>query len=428
MRFASVNSIEIRNVNQATAILNKRVVPALTALSENTYLSAIRAGMVSIVPLTIIGGLFMIVSYFPSARWEKMVQPYLQLLQVPVTATFGLLAVFVCFAIGYDLGKRQKQEAIVSATIATVVFLMLQIRLKDLTLSMDGLGSKGLFTAIIIALVSVRVQTFFTDHGVVIKLPPNVPHIVYESFLSLTPLFFLVLSFWVIRFVLGVDINNLVQATFKPMVFALNTLPGILVYAFLVTMLWSVGINGDNAMDALVAPIFLQYLTANVEATTAGLPLPYVTAYGFFTTFVNVGGTGATIALALIMWNSKEPGFRKVSRISLPTQIFQINEPIFFGFPIVLNPIFMIPYILNALILTAGTYLLMHWNVINKPFVNVPWTTPPIIGHYLVSGGDWKAAVWGVISIVIAMVVYFPFAKAAERQRLRAETAGSAHE
>lgn len=415
-------------MNQATAILNKRVVPALTALSENTYLSAIRAGMVSIVPLTIIGGLFMIVSYFPSARWEKMVQPYLQLLQVPVTATFGLLAVFVCFAIGYDLGKRQKQEAIVSATIATVVFLMLQIRLKDLTLSMDGLGSKGLFTAIIIALVSVRVQTFFTDHGVVIKLPPNVPHIVYESFLSLTPLFFLVLSFWVIRFVLGVDINNLVQATFKPMVFALNTLPGILVYAFLVTMLWSVGINGDNAMDALVAPIFLQYLTANVEATTAGLPLPYVTAYGFFTTFVNVGGTGATIALALIMWNSKEPGFRKVSRISLPTQIFQINEPIFFGFPIVLNPIFMIPYILNALILTAGTYLLMHWNVINKPFVNVPWTTPPIIGHYLVSGGDWKAAVWGVISIVIAMVVYFPFAKAAERQRLRAETAGSAHE
>jgi PTS system cellobiose-specific IIC component len=229
------------------------------------------------------------------------------------------------------------------------------------------------------------------------------------------------LVFWLIRFVLGVDINNLVQAALKPLVFALNTLPGILVYAFLVTLLWSVGINGDNAMDAIVAPIFLQYLAANVVATTHGQPLPYVTANGFFTTFVNVGGTGATIALALIMMNSKEPGFRKISRISLPTQIFQINEPIFFGFPIVLNPIFMIPYILNALILTAATYLLMYWNIIHKPFVNVPWTTPPIIGHYLVSGGDWKAAVWGAISIVLAMVVYFPFAKAAERQRLKAE-------
>jgi len=309
---------------------------------------------------------------------------------------------------------------------------MSQLRLgekpDDIGFSMEGLGSKGLFTAIIIALVSVRAQKFFTDKNVVIKLPENVPSVVYESFLSLIPLFFLVLVFWLIRFVLKVDIDHLVQMTFKPLVFALNTLPGILVYAFLVTMLWSVGINGDNAMDAIVAPIFLQFLAANVEAAKAAQPLPYVTALGFFTSFVNVGGTGATIGLALIMLNSKEPGFRKVSRLSLPTQIFGINEPIFFGFPIVLNPIFMIPYILNALILTTGTYLLMSWGVIHKPFVNVPWTTPPIIGHYLVSGGDWKAAVWGAISIVIAMMVYFPFAKAAERQRLKAEAAGTAHE
>ena len=412
-------------MDQATGLLNKRLVPALTALSENTYLSAIRAGMVSVVPLTIIGGLFIIVSYFPIAGWDKVVDPYLKLLQVPVTATYGLLSVFVCLAIGYDLGKRLKQEAIVSAAMAALIFLMIQLKLgekpEDVAFSMDGLGSKGLFTAILIALVSVRVQKFFTDKNIVIKLPENVPPLVYESFLSLSPLFFLVLAFWFIRFVLGVDIDHIVQATFKPLVFALNTLPGILVYAFLVTMLWSVGINGDNTMDAIVAPIFLQYLAANVEATTQGLPLPYVTANGFFTTFVNVGGTGATIALALVMWNSKEPGFRKVSRLSLPTQIFQINEPIFFGFPIVLNPIFMIPYILNALILTTGTYLLMHWNVIHKPFVNVPWTTPPIMGHYLVSGGDWKAAVWGAISIVLAMLVYFPFAKAAERQRLKAK-------
>ncbi|HOW68507.1 MAG TPA: PTS transporter subunit EIIC [Candidatus Paceibacterota bacterium] len=408
--------------------LNKQVVPVLTALSENTYLSAIRAGMVSVVPLTIIGGLFMIVSYLPINGWETFIAPHLQLLQVPVTATFGLLAVFVCFAIGYDLGTRFKQEPIVSASMATLIFLLIQIQLNDQTLSMDGLGSKGLFSAILIAVISVRVQKFFTDNNVVIRLPDNVPPIVYESFLSLIPMVYLVLIFWLIRFVLGVDINAIVQTAFKPLVFALNTLPGILVYAFLVTLLWSVGINGDNAMDAIVAPIFLQYLAANVEATTQGQPLPYITAYGFFTAFVNVGGTGATIALALVMWNSREPGFRKVSRISLPTQIFQINEPIFFGFPIVLNPVFMVPYVLNALILTTGSFLLMQWNVIEKPFVNVPWTTPPIIGHYLVSGGDWKAAAWGGISIGIAMLIYFPFAKIAERQRLQAEAAGKAHE
>jgi cellobiose PTS system EIIC component len=401
--------------------MNNHMVPVLTALSENTYMSAIRAGMVSVVPLTIMGGLFMIVSFLPVAGWDRVIAPHIQLLQVPVTATFGLLAVFVCFSIGYDLGARLKQEAIISATLATLVFLMIQIRLEDLTFSMEGLGSQGLFTAIIIAIISVRVQKFFTDRNFVIKLPENVPPVVYESFLSLSPLFFLVLVFWAVRFVLGVDINHIVQTAFRPLVFALNTLPGILTYAFLVTMLWSVGINGDNAMDAIVGPIFLQYLAANVQAMTQGQPLPYVTAYGFFTSFVNVGGTGATLGLALIMVTSKEPGYRKVARLSLPTQIFQINEPIFFGFPIVLNPVFMVPYVLSALTLTTCSYLLMHWNIIHRPFVNVPWTTPPIIGHYLVTGGDWRAAVWGAASIVIAMIVYFPFAKVAERQRLKSE-------
>ncbi|MHC1768927.1 MAG: PTS sugar transporter subunit IIC [Verrucomicrobiia bacterium] len=406
---------------QPSGFIARRVVPPLTVLSENTYMSAIRAGMVSIVPLTIIGGVFLIVCFLPVTGWDKIVAPYLPMLQIPVTATFGLLAVFACFAIGYDLGQRLKQEPLVSASLATLVFLMIQIDLETSNLVMDRLGSKGLFTAILVALICVRVQKLFADANLVIRLPASVPSIVYESFLSLTPMFFLVVLFWGIRFVLGVDIDHLVQTAFKPLVFTLSTLPGILFYAFLVTLLWSVGINGDNAMDAIVAPIFLQYLTANVEAMTQGQPLPYVTAYGFFTSFVNVGGTGATIALALIMLNSKEPGFRQVSRLSLPTQVFQINEPIFFGFPIVLNPVFMVPYILNALVLTAGTYLLMDWNLIHKPFVNVPWTTPPIIGHYLVTGGDWRAAVWGVLSIGIAMLIYFPFARAAERQRMTQE-------
>ena len=409
-------------MTKATVILNKHLVPALTAVSENPVMAAIRAGMVSVAPLTIIGGLFLVIIFLPVRGWDKIIEPYSSLLQVPVTATFGLLGVFVCFSIAYDYGKRLKQEGIVSATIASLVFLMIQIDPATESLNMNGLGSKGLFTAILVSLVCVRVQKFLAEANLVIRLPGNVPTVVYESFVSLTPLLFLMLAFWTIRFLMGVDINHLLQQAFSPLIFALNTLPGILLYAFLVAMLWSVGINGDNTLDAIVAPVFLQFLAANVEAAAQNQPLPYVTALGFFTSFVNVGGTGATIALALVMWRSKEPGLRKVSRLSLPTQVFGINEPIFFGFPIVLNPILMIPYIMSALILTTGSYLLMYSGVINKPFINVPWTTPPIIGHYLVSGGDWKAAVWGALSILIAMAVYYPFAKAYERQRLDAET------
>jgi cellobiose PTS system EIIC component len=406
-------------VTRFTALLNRYLVPPLTALSENPYMSAIRAGMVSVVPLTIIGGLFLVISYLPVPGWDAIVEPYRKLLEIPVTATFGLLGLVACIAIAYDLGTRLRQEAIVSGTMAAVVFMLIQIDPEELTFVTEGLGSQGLFTAILVALVTVRVQKLFTDRHIVIKMPDTVPSVVYQSFLSLSPLVFLVVAFWLIRFAAGVDINHLVQTAFAPLVFALNTLPGILVYAFLVSLLWSVGIHGDNALDAIVAPIFLQYLAANVAAMTTGEPLPYITAHGFFTAFVNVGGTGATIALALILWRSKDPAFRKVGRLSLPTQVFQINEPIFFGLPIVLNPVFMIPYVLSALTLTAGSYLLMSWDLIHRPFINVPWTTPPIIGHYLVSGGDWRAAVWGVASIAIAIVIYYPFAKAAERERAR---------
>jgi PTS system cellobiose-specific IIC component len=406
--------------------LQRRLVPVLTAASENTYLASVRAGMVAIVPLTILGGLFTAVCNLPAPGWERTAGPLLPLLQVPVTATFGLLGVFVCIAIAYDLGKRLRQEAITSATMAALVFLMLQVDSRAQALSMAGLGSAGLFTAIVVSLITVRVQQFFTDRNLVIRLPASVPAVVYESFLSIVPLAALVLGFWLVRFVLDVDLNAGVQAVFSPLVFALNTLPGILAYAFLVTMLWSVGINGDNTLDAVVAPVFLQYLAANVEAASRGDALPYVTALGFFTTFVNVGGTGATIALALVMWNSREPGFRRVARLSLPTQIFQINEPIFFGFPIVLNPVFMVPYVLNALLLTSASYLLMSWHVIQRPFVNIPWTTPPVIGHYLATGGDWRAAAWGAASIVLAMLVYYPFARLAERRRIAAEAARAA--
>ena len=116
--------------------LQRRVLPVLAAISDNAYLSAIRAGMVSVVPLTIIGSLFAVLSNFPNERWNQWMAPYVPLLQVPYTATFGLLGLFACFAIAYDLGNRFKQTAIVSATSAVVVFLMTQLQLKDASFNM----------------------------------------------------------------------------------------------------------------------------------------------------------------------------------------------------------------------------------------------------------------------------------------------------
>ena len=391
-----------------------RLAAALARLDRNPYLAAIRAGMVAVVPLTIVGGLFMIVANLPVPGWAALVEPYSRLLQIPVAATFGVLAVVACSAVAYELAKSLGPDGFAGATTATVVLLMISLDPSSQRFLPDTLGSRGLFTAIVVALVCVRVQKLFADHDLVIQMPAGVPAIVRQSFTSLVPLCVLVIGFWMIRFVAGVDINRAVQAAFSPLIAALNTLPGILGYALLVTLLWSVGINGDNAVDTVVAPIFLQYLAANTEAVSRGAAPPFVTAYGFFTTFVNVGGTGATLALALLLCRSKDARFRSVARLSLPTQVFQINEPIFFGLPIVLNPVFMIPYVLNALLLTTTTYLLMTWGLVRRPFINVPWTTPPILGHYLVTGGDWRAAAWGALSILLAMAVYYPFARLAQ--------------
>ena len=296
---------------------------------------------------------------------------------MPVTATFGLLGVFVCFAIGYDLGKRLKQEAVVSASMATVIFLMIQLELEDQTLEMENLGVEGIVHRHPDRADHRPVQKLFTDRNLVIKLPDNVPPVVYESFLSLSPLFFLVVVFWLIRFVLGVDINHLVQTAFRPLVFALNTLPGILVYAFLVTLLWSVGINGDNAMDAIVAPIFLQFLAANVEAMT---PRPAVALHHRLR------------ILHRLRQRRRDRGDHRpgAGHVELEGARLPQGQP-----PLAADPDFSdqrtdllrFPDCAESDLHGAvhpqradpdDRHLSAHaLGIINKPFVNVPWTTPP---------------------------------------------------
>ncbi|HJO92400.1 MAG TPA: PTS transporter subunit EIIC [Victivallales bacterium] len=411
------------------AFLEKKIIPKVNIFTENRYLSAVRTGMVATVPFTISGSIFMIICYFPVGGWTKIIAPYHKLLYIPVTATFGCLGIIVTFAIAYDLSKRYKMDAVTSAILATLCFLLINIDIKTGNLATDGLGVQGLFTGIIIAFIAVEVQRFLNEKNLVIRLPDSVPDIVVESFAALVPFIVLLVLFWVIRFVLGFDIEHAISLLFSPLVFALNTLWGILVFNFMITLLWSVGINGDMALSGIGDPIVLMYLSVNTAALAHGQSIPYITAAGFSTSFVMLGGTGATIGLALVLLWSKEPGLRKVSRMAFIPSLFNINEPIFFGIPIVLNPLLMIPYIFNVLFLTAATYLLMFYHVIGRPVVMVPWTTPPIISQYLVTGGDWRAAVWGAVALVFCILIYYPFAKLSEKQRLKAEAKGahSAH-
>lgn len=147
----------------------------------------------------------------------------------------------------------------------------------------------------------------------------------------------------------------------------------------------------------------MQFLAANTAAYAAHQTVPYITATGFHNMFVAVGGTGATIGLVILLLCSREKAYRSLGKIAFAQAIFQINEPVTFVFPIGLNPVILFPYIFIPLILSAGTYFLMYFEIIDKPVAMVPWTMVPILGPFLTTGGDWLAAVWSGVCIAISV-------------------------
>jgi len=255
-------------------LIENYLVPPLTKLGDIKFLKGVRNGMIATVPFTIFGSIFMIISFIPIAAWTNIVKPYQPLLSVPISATFGMLSVIVSISIAYNYARELKQDAIIGSLMSLIGFMLLQFDLSTGTMSTANFNAGGMFTAIVVAYIAIQIQRFFVVRNLVIKLPENVPPAVARSFISLTPLATLLTLLWIVRFVCGVDINAVVNMLFQPFVFALNTLPGIMVMTLIVSLLWFVGVHGDNVMMAVASPICLTYLAANATAMAAGQPLP----------------------------------------------------------------------------------------------------------------------------------------------------------
>lgn len=407
--------------------LEKNLLPILLKVGENKRLIAIRNGITLSIPFTIVGSIFLIVGNLPIESWTNFIAPIAPLLNAPVNVTFGVLGLISAIGIGYNLGKEFNVDPISNTVITTVAFLLATLK-NDFTINIDALGATGMFTAIIVALFTTEVFRFFVKKNIVIKMPDGVPPSVAQSFSSLIPAGAIIVSIWVIRVLLGVDVNEVIQFIFKPLVFGLGTLPGLMVYTLLVCFLWSCGIHGDNVLSGIATPIFLGYLAANTKAFQNGQPIPYEIADGFWILFMCIGGTGATLGLVLAMLRSKSKMYKSLGKMAFPSAIFCINEPVIFGFPIVMNPIMMIPFITTPMILATGTYILMKIGLVGKIVFQVPWTIPPIIGPYLATNGSVGAAIWSACSIVIAYLIYLPFFKMAEKKQLLIEMGESEEE
>lgn len=407
-------------MNNFMTWLQEKVMPPMAKVGNNKYLVSIRNGLVLTLPAIISGSVFLILGNIPITPWLNFIKPYEDMINVAVNGSFGIISLLAVIGIGYELAKALDVDAISGAGLATMAFIITSFSNKH-TLNVDNFSSSGLFTAIITAFIAVSIFSFFIKRNIIIKLPDGVPTAVSNSFVALLPGFVILILFWVVREPLNIDINQVIQSIFHPLLFAMNSLPGILVYTLLVSVLWVCGVHGDMTLEGIADPIFLQFLAANGTALANHQPLPYVTASGFSSLFVNVGGTGATITLVALMLFSKSKTYRDLGRLAFPSALFEINEPVIFGFPIVMNPLTMIPFIVIPLVLATLSYILITIGWISAPSAMVPWTMPPIIGPLMATGWDWRAAVWSAIELVIAGAGYYPFFKVAEKQMVEHE-------
>ena len=278
-----------------------------------------------------------------------------------------------------------------------------------------------------IALISTKIIEIFEKNNITIKLPASVPTMVADSFSVLIPGFVVITLFWVLTSILGLDLNAILTLIFSPLVRGLDTLPGMLLVVFVSLALWCCGIN-ESVISGLTYPVWYALLAENTAAWQAGETVTHIGAYGFQYFGFWMGGTGLTIALVLLMLRSKVKMYNQLGKLSIIPGIFEINEPVAFGFPIVFNPIMWIPYILAPLVTTTLYYFACSMGLIGMPVVAIPWTTPPVLNGFLVTGGDWRAAIFQLVMLVIGVIIYYPFFKYVEKKELAAQLSAEQNE
>lgn len=414
-------------MNKLFELIEKILMPPMTKLSEQRHLKAIRDGIISTMSLIIVGSFFMIIAFPPIPKLAELVAPHIGNILIPFRLTVGLMSLYAAYGIGYSLARSYKLDGISGGVLSLSAFILTMVPQSieghGWMLPMGSAGGAGMFVAIIMAIFSVEVMRFLQEKNFTVKMPEGVPESVARSFEALVPAAIIITTIWIVRHMIGFDIQQFIMNIFKPLVTAGNTLPGILVPILLITLLWAAGIHGVSVVGAVARPIWLILLDENIQAVANGTAIPNIAPEPFFQWFVWIGGSGATIALVFWMMFSKSDYLKRVGRASLLPGICNINEPVIFGAPIMLNPILAIPFIVGPLITGTLTYAAMSLNLVSRPHILPPWTLPAPIGAYLSTGGDWRAAVLVIINIGIMMVIYYPFFKMYEKKMVAEEQA-----
>lgn len=426
-------------MNKITEYLQEKVMPQANKISNERHLAALRDAMVLTIPFIIIGSIFLILASFPIPAYTEFLAQHEAIknaLLFPFNATFNIVALVATFGLGYRLAESYSVDPLASGCIALASYFLVTPRfsttINDVAttgIDVNYFTSQSLFVGLLMAIVSTEVYRIVIQKNLTIKMPDGVPPTVAKSFTAVIPGFLVVLVVWVIRLLVENltsfdSIHSVVQMLLeKPLTHLGTSLGGTIVVFLMINLLWCIGLHGSIIANSVMLPIWLQLTSENAAALAAGDPVKNIVS-AEFRYLIFVGGSGATLGLVIAMvFFARSKQLKHLGRLSIGPGIFGINEPVLFGFPIVFNPIMWIPFLIMPIVTVLITYLSMQTGLVAKPIgVLPPGTTPPLISGYLMTG-SLSGSVLQLVILVLSFVIYFPFFKLADAQKVKEELA-----
>lgn len=428
-------------MDKFTAQLEKVLMPIAEKVEQNRYLSAIREGFTSIMPFLIIGSIFLLLSNLPSETLNNALGSIfgadnIAKLGYLLEPTFNIMALLVIIGIAKSLLEYYRIKDTSALILPIITFLLLNNFNITLTteagetitsggvIPMNYLGAAGLFVAMISTILTVEAYHWIKERGWVIKMPDSVPPAVSRSFSSLIPAAIILTVVFIIKVVFEytpyLTVFDLIYQCLQQPLSALgNSLPSQIISEGLISLFWCFGVHGDTVVSAVMGPIWRGLSAENLALVQASKDPVNIICQQFRDVYLIAGGTGATLSLLASIWiGAKSPELKTVAKLSGPAAIFNINEPVIFGIPIVLNPIMMIPFILVPAVLCITTYAAMSMGFVPLlTGIEIPWTTPVFISGWL--AGGWRALVLQIVNFIVATVIYFPFVKILDKELIK---------
>ncbi len=411
-----------------------KVQKVINKISSNRYLQAIMSGMMMMMPATIIGSLATLLKTINIEAYQNfLVSTKLDsLLNVAVTCTTNIISLIVVFSIAMAVAESFQMKGISPAILALVSFFILtpmettvnEYGMSNTNIPMTYLGSAGMFTAIIVAIVVARLYVLIVKKGITIKMPDSVPPFIQELFAALTPGALISILMIIIRALFNMTSYGSVHGAIygilqTPLQNMSGTIVTLIIVILLTKLLWFFGIHGAMVTGAVMSPVWMALDMANMSAVAAGQPLPNMIGNAFYST-VTIGG--GTIAFAICLMFAKSKRYKALGKVAIVPALFNISEPMMFGAPLVLNFNLAIPFIFSPIITTVIGYLFTISGIIPVlPGVSAPAGTPFVASGFIVGG--WRYAIFQIVMILLLIPFWWIFFKVEDKKAYTLENA-----